>query len=235
MNVPARYLLKALVFGIGVHAHANTAGFTTPDFRGQAGTEFGLWDNPNNFSVPLSSSLTAPGNTANPGGTTDAVIRQLAGVPGDVIITGGGEAGNLYSFGIASQFVLSDANLSVVDTVIFQVRANGSEIDYSGVRLSYDLGAGTQFVTATRTETDRTDLGPTGFGVSSKWEFDLTGLDVRDYAISFNASAPSMSLDSVSLDTASAAVVPEPSTYALALIGGLAGLAQWRRRNSRQG
>ena len=215
----------------GLGAHASTTGFVVPSFRGQTGTKSGLWDNPDNFKVALSASLTAPGNSANPRGTTDAIVRQLAGAPGDVFVTGGGTAGNLYSFGIATQFVLNDANAVPLDTVVFQVRTGGSELDYSGVKLSYDLGSGTQFLSATRTELDRTSAGPGGFSVSSKWEFDLTGLGVRDYNIAFNASAASMSLDSVALDTTSIAAVPEPSTYALALAG-FAGLVLWRHRSA---
>ncbi|HRI14745.1 MAG TPA: hypothetical protein PLX89_17250 [Verrucomicrobiota bacterium] len=227
MNFTIRHFPVAVLLVACFHARGSTTGFVTPDFRGQAGTEYGLWDNPNNFSIPLSASLTAPGNVANPGGTTDAVIRQMAGAPGEVFITGGNGAGNLYSFSIASQFVLSDVSAVPLDQVWLQVRANGSELDYESVKLSYDLGSGPQFVSATRTETDRTSLDGNGFAVSSKWEFHLNGLNVQEYTILFNASGPSLSLDSVSLDTS---IVPEPSAYALALAGGVTCLAVWRRR-----
>lgn len=229
MNLPTRFLLPALLLAAGASSHANTTGFVTPSFRGQAGTEFGLWDNPSNFSVPYSVSLSAPGNTANPGGTSDAIIRQLGA--SDAFITGGGAAGNIYSFSSATRFVLSDANTSAVDTVIFQLRTAGTELDYSTLSLSYDLGAGIQHVTATRTELDRTAAGPGGFSVSSQYEFDLSGLGVHDYSIGFNASGSSMSLDSVSLDTRYATAVPEPETYAACFAGGLAGFALWRRRS----
>lgn len=240
MNLPLRLLLPSALLTAGLNLHASTTGFVIPAFRGRADTEFGLWDNPHNFSVAYSASLSAPGNVVNSDGladpngdgNSDAVIRQLAGAPGDVFITGGGAAGNLYSFSIASAFVLSDSNSSVLDTVIFQVRTSGSELDYGSVKLSYDLGGRTQFVTATPTELDRTAAGPGGFSVSTRWEFDLTGLGTSDYAIAFDASASSMSLDSVALDVQFAAV-PEPETYALGFGAGLLGFALWRRRASR--
>jgi len=66
-----------------------------------------------------------------------------------------------------------------------------------------------------------------GSFVSSAWQWDLTGLGVSHYTLSFNAVEHSLSLDSITLDTQA---VPEPSTLALAGLG--TAVAAWavRRR-----
>lgn len=207
---------------------AGTTGFILPSFRGDANTEFGLWDSPYNFTVAYSATLSDPGNVVNGDGaldpngdgSSDAVIRQL---DSNGFLTG---SGNLYNAVTGSVLVLSDVSSPPVQTVVFQTRTLGSELDYASVRLGYDLGGGTQYLTATRQENDRT----TGMGVnvSSSWEFDLTGLGVSDYQIEFNGSAAHMSLDSVALDVQFTAV-SEPEEYAALAAAALAGFAGWRR------
>ena len=239
MNLATRFLLPALLLTTGVRAFADTTGFITPSFRGEPGTEFGIWDTPDNFTVPFSTP-TGPGNVANPGDTTGAVIRQVASVPDDGSLFLG-PVGNITSFYFVAEFTLSDVNAFAVDSVVFQVRTGLGELDYSNVKLSYDLGAGAgiQHVTGTRTELARGSGGP-GFGsyVSSEFEFNLAGLGVHDYSIGFDggnvaAELPDeISLFSASLDTRYASAVPEPETYAFCFAVGLAGFALGRRRSA---
>lgn len=218
-------------------ARASTAGFISPSFRGTAGSEFALWDNPNNFTVAYSTSLAAAGNTVNGdgpadplgNGSSDAVLRQLD--PG-AFLTGGGGAGNIYSFGTALQFNLADANTAPVETVVFQTRTTGTELDYATVALSYDLGGGPQALTATRVETDRTNTGSFGVAVSSLWTFNLSGRGVTDYALTFSAAGSSTSFDSAALDVHFAAV-PEPAGYAA--LGGAALVVFAAFRRTRRG
>ncbi|HTH49283.1 MAG TPA: hypothetical protein VMB21_17335 [Candidatus Limnocylindria bacterium] len=239
MNLATRFLLPAVLLATVVNAFADTTGFVTPSFRGEPGTEYGIWKTPFNFTVPFSTP-TGPGNVANPGDTTGAVIRQVAPVPdeGSLFID---PAGNINCFQFIAKFTLSDVNASAVDSVVFQVRTGLGELDYPNVKLSYDLGTGVgiQHVTGTRTELARGSGGP-GFGsyVSSKFEFNLAGLGVHDYSIGFDggnvaAELPDeISLFSASLDTHSASAVPEPESYAFGFACGLAAFAVWRRRST---
>jgi hypothetical protein len=81
-----------------------------------------------------------------------------------------------------------------------------------------------------RLELDRGTI--LGASVSSLYQWDLTGLGVADYAISFKADGSSLSFDALTLDTWSQmAVVPEPSTMALAALGVALLGAVSRRRN----
>ncbi len=184
---------------------ADTTGFITPAWRGDPGTEYGLWDNPDNFTVAYSASLADPGNLPNPGSTSDAVVRQF---DSSAFLTGGGGAGNIYSFSAPLSVRLDDTPAFDALTVVLQVRTLGTEIDYDSVVLSYDSGSGLETLTTTRTELDRTNLGGFGEGVSSAWTWDLSGFNVASYFIEFEAAGSSTSLDSISLDVLTA--VPEP-------------------------
>lgn len=187
-------------------AVADTVGFIAPAWRGDPGTEYGLWDNPDNFSVAYSATLADPGNLPNPGSTSDAVIRQLNSTG---FLTGGGGAGNIYSFSAPLSVRLDDTPAFEALTVVLQVRTRGTELDYESVVLSYNSDSGPQTVpTPLRTELDRTSLDGMGEAVSSSWTWDLSGFNVASYFIEFEAAGSSMSLDSVSLDVLTA--VPEP-------------------------
>jgi PEP-CTERM motif len=86
------------------------------------------------------------------------------------------------------------------------------------VQSRYDLGYGVQSLTTIRIENDRGTV--LGASVSSQWDWDLRGLDVSSYEISFTAAGTSLSFDSATLDTLlSASTIPEPSSWALAGIG----------------
>lgn len=216
-----------------LNVSASTTGFIIPSFRGTAGSEFAVWDNPNNFTVAYSASLTAAGNTVNGdgladpngNGSSDAVLRQL---DSGAFLTGGGGVGNIYSFGTALQFNLADAGINPVETVVLQTRTPGTELDYGTVALAYDLGGGPQTLTATRVETDRADTGGFGFAVSSYWSFSLSGLGVMDNALTFSSAGSSTGFDSAALDVQFAAV-PEPEEYAALGGAGLVVFAVLRR------
>ena len=63
-------------------------------------------------------------------------------------------------------------------------------------------------------------------GVSSLWQWDLSGLGVDYFSVSVSAAEVNLSFDSATLDVQ---LVPEPSVLPLALLG--AGLLVLRRRN----
>jgi hypothetical protein len=169
---------------------AGTNGFFVPFFRGSTNSEAGYWET---FTVPVGAS----GNLADrPGATTGAVLSQT---DTNAFLTG---SGNIYNLSGTSVFTLSDSTSFTVSTVVLQARTLGGELDYQSLLLSYTNGSGQQSLTPLRqVELNRGDqpgLGPT---VSSLWQWDLTGLNVNTYTISFKAAGASLSFDSMTLDT----------------------------------
>ena len=195
---------------------AGTNGFYVPTFRGQDGSQAAYWES---FTV----GIGAPGNVANVGNDTTSILTQTQ--PGAMVLG----SGNIYNQALISEFTVSYSGGGPVGQVVFQARTSGTELDYGSVSLNYGAGA----LTAVRTELDRTSFGtpgvpgPQGFNVSSAWQWDLSTYNVSSYTLSFKAAEPSLSFDSATLDTQ---VVPEPGTWALAGLGGVAMmLAGWRR------
>lgn len=183
---------------------AGTNGFYVPTFRGQPGTTSSLWET---FTVPTG----APGNRPNAGTDLSPVLSQWAQ---GALITG---TGNIYNMTEAGVFTISYSSTAPLGIVVLQMRTFGTELDYNSVRLSYDGGV----LLTTRTETDRVQVGQpgtpgSGVYVSSAWQWDLSGRNVGQYSISFNAAEHSLSFDSALLDVQA---VPEPGTLALLAIG----------------
>lgn len=215
-------LLNCLLVNLASSARAaDGADFIIPAFRGAPDTESALWKT---FTSAY-AGINAP-NSVAPGGSVLAAAGITQDVPGIAFITGGG---NLYSFAGAMAFTLTYAAGFTPDIgrVVFQTETLGTELDYANVRLNYDLGGGAVAMSAVRDELFRTPLG--GFGgtaVGSKWEWDLTGLGVHDFSITFEALSSSLSLDAVALDTVA---VPEPAHAGLLAAGLLTGLILFRR------
>lgn len=164
---------------------AATNGFIIPSFRGAPDSQSGYWES---FTV----AAGAPGNLPDrPGATTSAVLTQTS--PNGLLTSGG----NIYNFTDASAFTLTNTTPFTCSTVVLQTRTAGTELDYSSVVLNYsDINGAHSIAPLFRYELDRSS------GVSSLWQWDLTGLDVSSYSISFQAAGSSMSLDSMTLDTA---------------------------------
>jgi len=188
-----------------ITARAGTNGFYIPTFRGGPGTTSSLWET---FTVPTG----APGNRPNAGTDLSPVLSQWAQ---GALITG---TGNIYNMTEAGMFTISYSSpISPLGLVVLQMRTFGTELDYNSVRLSYDGGV----LLTTRTETDRVRVGQpgtpgSGVFVSSAWQWDLSGRNISQYSISFNAAEHSLSFDSALLDVQA---VPEPGTLALMAIG----------------
>lgn len=202
-------------------ALAATNGFVSPSFRGSADSETGYWET---FTV----ASGAPGNLADqPGATTGAVLTQSNPA---AFLTG---SGNIYNPSSINSFTLTDSTAFTLGTVVLQTRTVGSELDYTSVTLSYTDGSGAHsLLSLPRLELDRVAVPGLGANVSSLWQWDLTGLGVNSYTVSFNAAESSLSFDSLTLDTWNQfAAVPEPSTMALAGAGILLlGIARRNRR-----
>lgn len=192
-------------------AEAATNGFFAPAWRGTANSEAGYWEQ---FSV----AVGVPGNLADrPGATTGAVLTQTDPLG---FLTG---SLNIYNLDGTSRFTLTDSTPFTLGTVLLQTRTIGAELDYNSIAFTYTDGNGTHTLTPLfRYESDRGSVPGLGATVSSAWQWDLTGLGVTDYTISFAAAGPSLSFDSLTLDTAAVfSVVPEPATAALGALGAL--------------
>ncbi len=168
---------------------AATNGFVVPSFRGSASSESGYWEI---FTDPHG----APGNLPDqPGATSDAVLTQSNT---NAFLTG---SGNIYNLS-TSVFTLADATPFTLGTVVLQMRTVGSELDYNSVFLVYSNDGGAQTLAPLfRYELNR--AAAQGYSVSSLCQWDLTGLGVSNYSIAFNAAGPSLSFDSLTLDTSS--------------------------------
>lgn len=215
MNRPLLLLLPALA--VAQLAPAATNGFVVPDFRGQVDTAYAGWEI---FTVATDNGV---GNAPDLPGSTAAGARLIQLDP-NAIVTGGG---NIYNMPAISVFEVRYTAAAPLQTVVFQARTVGTEIDYPNLRLAYDLGAGEQTLTTSRTETDRVFAG-LGDAVSSLWTWDLgTTPGITAFTIKFEAAGSSLSFDSATLDVQS---VPEPGPALLLGTGLLAlGLRRWRR------
>lgn len=191
---------------------AATNGFVVPTFRGSANSESGYWE-------ILTDPYGAPGNLPDqPGATTDAVLTQSNT---NAFLTG---SGNIYNLS-ASAFTLADATPFTLGTVVLQTRTVGSELDYNFVFLVYSNDSGAQTLAPLfRYELNR--AAGQGYTVSSLWQWDLTGLGVSNYSIAFNAAGPSLSFDSMTLDTASQFSAAFPA-QPFSLQSAPANLARW--------
>ena len=191
---------------------AATNGFVVPTFRGTANSQSGYWET---FTVPYGS----PGNLPDqPGATTTAVLTQTNA---NGFLTG---SGNIYNLSTSS-FTLTNTAPFALGTVVLQTRTIGSEVDYNSVVLIYSDVNGTHSLAPLfRYELNR--AVSQGYSVSSLWQWDLTGLVVSNFSLAFNAAGPSMSFDSLTLDTAnqfSAAFPAQP----FVLQATPANLARW--------
>lgn len=201
-------------------ARAATNGFTVPVFRGQAGATFAGWEN---FTVATNNGT---GNAPDLPDSTAAGARLIQFEP-NAIVTG---SGNIYNMPAVSVFEIRYTAAAHIETLVFQARSVGTEIDYASFGLEFDLGSGPVRLTAARTELQRSPVPGLGDAVSSLWSWDLASVSpaIQDITIKFNAAGSSLSFDSATLDVQS---VPEPGAAALLAAGlGALALRRWTSR-----
>jgi len=175
-----------------VLAHGGTNGFFAPAFRGSAGSEAGYWET---FAV----AVGAPGNLPDkPGATTGAVLTQS---DTNAFPTG---SGNIYNLNGVSVFSVSDATPFALGTVVLQTRTLGAELEAASVTLHYTNESGAQTLAPLpRVELNRGSQPGLGAIVASLWQWNLSGLGVSNYVLSFRAAGVSLSFDAMTLDTSS--------------------------------
>jgi hypothetical protein len=144
----------------------------------------------------------------NPNGTANAYDTS-----GGSFITSGG---NIYSFSVPTLIEATVPNFGLgsgfVTNVLLQVRTLGSVVDTNSIKLiAYSGNAGNPYPTATAIapasqqllldEPDQSGFG----GTDQEWAFSFSiAGNAASYKLAFNASASSVSLDQLSIDTQAA-------------------------------
>lgn len=192
MNISSALASVLFLSALTAPVFGGTNGFVVPFFRGTANSQAGYWET---FTVPVG----APGNQADrPGATTSAVFTQS---DSNAFLTG---SGNIYNLNGVSVFALTDSTPFTLGTVVLQSRTLGAELDHGSVVLTFTNGSGQQSLASlSQVELNRGSQPGLGATVSSLWQWDVSGLNVNSYSISFRAAAASLSFDSLTLDTAS--------------------------------
>ncbi|MES2707741.1 MAG: PEP-CTERM sorting domain-containing protein [Verrucomicrobiota bacterium] len=256
-----RNALILLALTAGLLPLSAPAAFTVPSFRGTG--EYSAWDifydpaspSPQTGNYPdvaapngIKQTRSAAGipavadyNPADPAAFWNAAnptISQTDASAGAFIIGPGlAGGGNIYSFSKATSFLVTDSTPYTAQNVLFQFLTSGTEIDYSTIRLNYDNGGAPASLFPTFTaEISRAGAGgPFGGGtVEYAAQWNLSGLGISSYTISFAGGSSSVSFQAASLDTSPAAfvqAVPEPAAGLMALLGA-AGMISRRRRAS---
>ncbi len=192
MKLLIRAVLMVLVVlqGSSSWAKAGTNGFIVPPWRGAALSSSGYWET-------FTAAAGHPGNRPDrPGANTAAVLIQT---DPNAFLTG---SGNIYNLTGTSRFMLTDITSRTVGTVVLQSRTIGSELDYGSLRLSWTNATGAHSL-APQTQVELNRGSQAGLGATVSWlsQWDLSGLSVTQYTVSFQAAAPSVSFDALTIDT----------------------------------
>ena len=212
-------LTAALLGLFTLTLHAGTNGFVVPSFRGSANSQAGYWET---FSVAVSGAGNGPDKA---GATTSARLTQTNT---NAFLTG---SGNIYNLDGASQFILTNTTPYALGTVVLQTRTLGTELDYASALLHYTDGLDEyDLKPLARYEVNRGVQPGLGATVSSLWLWDLSGLGVSNYSLSFRAAGASTSFDSMTLDTSAQFVPVWPLPFVLSSV--MPSIERWMYPNN---
>jgi len=206
--------------------------FLIPSFDGNPDTEYSAWDvfysphgskNFPDFAAPngtfqsaSDAGFTPPGNSnpANPSAFWHHDNPTITQTETDTaFIISPGITGNIYSFAAPTGFELEDSTSYTVGTVVLQFQTDGTLVDFDSIRLVYNAGSGDVSLPADEFIREYRNSGSSFGGTSNRnaLQWNLTGLGITSYRLEWTATGSSMSLQSVSVDTAAAASseVPE--------------------------
>jgi len=186
--------LFALFLGGGfAQAQELFPNFLTPSNRGSVGTEFSEWDS-------FASAYLDPNSPDVAAAASSPTLAQT--LTDTAFLTGGM---NIYSFSAATGYEISnDTSITIgtLGSVTLQLDTLGTLLDYSSIQLVYSGGtlAPTNLISESR-------LISGGYGgitnrVAVQW--DLSGLNVSNYTITYQALGSSNSMNIAELDTATA-------------------------------
>jgi hypothetical protein len=200
-------------------AHIHAQDFVIPALRG-TGTQadFAYWDL---FARPPGSSSSVNYNFANRPALADGLGRDSNLNPTTVLMPSPTppratfmqtltpncfvtSSSALYSFNSVLGFEVSYAPLSTtagnVQNVIFQIQSGGSRPLDSSVKIRYLHGGNPVFVSPIYRALDDLQTGAFGERVVFGYQWNLTGLGIRDFKVVFRSEGSSMALWQSQLD-----------------------------------
>ncbi|MGD9720095.1 MAG: hypothetical protein AB7O59_02635 [Pirellulales bacterium] len=228
--------MKRLVMGILVCIVAAAAtelraalinpSWTRPASDGQAAGDLTTYQRWNVFTTTTGPNAPDVAEI-NPIGVANAY--DAANATSGSFVTSGG---NIYSFAavINPVAVVPGYGVGQPTDFLVQLITQGSEIDVNDLTLDGTLVS--TLSNYSYTELSRVSLGGFGgFAIEHAWTFTAP-VDLSSFQLDWGWGVSSSSLDVMSVDTHTA-IVPEPASCGLALVGGLGvclALVAWRRR-----
>lgn len=226
--------IASTMFASGQLFWTATPQYITPVNRLTSNTEYSHWevfyDPYNDVNYPdiaapngIKQTATAAGFTATGSSPANPLAFWHVDNPGfkqtlnnGQFIIGAGIAGsgNIYSFGGASAYELTDTTPYASGSVNLQWQTDGTPINLSTLRLVYDNGTSLVELAPTNLVTEY-QAAASAFGfapkerISAQW--DLTGLNISSYKITFGSYGSSNSFQELVLDTAQTFVEVTPS------------------------
>ena len=195
-------------------AHAQSGSFVIPAIRANSGTDFAYWDL---FARPPGSPVNVNYNYANPpallnglgeddeGNPTTAFSARTSliqtGTPNCFITS----SGAIYSFSdtitLEVPYTPPSNTTDEVTNVIFQAQAGGARLNVNSLLLRYTNTQGdTVDVSPVFKALDDPQTGAFSERIISAFQWNLTGLGVRQFKILFAAPGASMALWQSQLD-----------------------------------
>lgn len=208
-------------------AHAQSGSFVIPAIRSGSGADFAYWDY---FDRPPGATTATNFNYANPPALIDGFGEDEEGN----LTTAYGDRATLTQNGTSTAFITSShaiysfsaitafevdyvppaSSTGEVTNVIFQTQTGGSRLNVNSVQLVYVESGNTHTLAPQYRALDDPQTGNFSERLVSAFQWDLTGLGVRDFKIVFSAPDASMPLWEAQLDT----VVGQPFVQQLGYI-----------------
>lgn len=216
----------SLICLFSLDAQAQSGGFVIPTFRGETGSDFAYWDlfrnepsKSSNYLYDNPPALLDGLGMDDEGHLTTAFVsraklRQTGA--NSCFVT---SSGALYSFAQTLRFEMSytapGTTAGEVTNVMFQTQTGGSRLDVNNPRLVYTaitpVGPVEFELPPNYKGLDDPQTGNFSERLVSAFQWDLTGLNVRQFKITFAAPGTSMAFWQAQLD----AVVGQPFSQSL--------------------
>ncbi len=210
---PSPLLFALTLLSVAGCLRAQSGSFVVPPIRAGGGTDFAYWDL---FARPPGSPSSTNYNFANPPALLDDLGEDEDGNPttafaprATLLQTGTSSAfitssAAIYSFSATTSFEVSyqppPSSAGEVTNVIFQTQTGGSRLDLETVRISYESAGQTHLVAPIYHALDDPQAGTFSERLVCAFQWDLTGLGIRDFKVVFSAPGPSMPLWQAQLD-----------------------------------
>ncbi|MEN3941080.1 Ig domain-containing protein [Prosthecobacter sp. SYSU 5D2] len=226
------------LLGAAGDAQAQSGSFIIPSIRAEGGSDFAYWDlferppgstNSGNFNYPNPPALTGgEDEDGNPTTVmedhdedpdTDPIPRTTLIQTGatDAFIT---SSNAIYSFSEVVKFEVpyqpAEEAEGMVTNVIFQTQTGGIRLDVNSVKLVYEQAGVPVTVNPVFRGLDDPQSGAFSERIVCAFQWNLTGLNVRDFKITFAAPEASMPLWQAQLDVVTGVPFVQELGYILA-------------------